>query len=112
MTAMAFDPKTLASTWNSFQRALPVRLAAFHTQADHERAVEFMNQLLDVVGDAAARDWRSWSRMEAALFGCCCFCLAAATTATLEWRSVSFSLGESKISSGVGGGSCRLARRR
>lgn len=50
MTAMAFDPKTLASTWNSFQRALPVRLAAIHTQADHERAVEFMNQLLDVVG--------------------------------------------------------------
>ena len=51
MTAMAFDPKTLASTWNAFQRALPVRLAAIHTQADHERAAEFMNQLLDVVGD-------------------------------------------------------------
>jgi len=30
---------------------LPVRLAAIHAQADYERAVEFMNQLLDVVGD-------------------------------------------------------------
>jgi HTH-type transcriptional regulator/antitoxin HigA len=30
---------------------LPVRLAAIRTQADHERAAEFMNQLLDVVGD-------------------------------------------------------------
>ena len=51
MTAMAFDPKTLASTWNAFQRALPVRLAAIHTQAEYDSAVEFMNQLLDVVGD-------------------------------------------------------------
>lgn len=51
MTAVAFNPKTLAPAWNTFQRALPVRLAAIHKQADYERAVEFMNQLLDVVGD-------------------------------------------------------------
>ena len=51
MTAIAFNPKTLAPAWNTFQRALPVRLAAIHNQADYERAVEFMNQLLDVVGD-------------------------------------------------------------
>jgi HTH-type transcriptional regulator/antitoxin HigA len=51
MTAVAFNPKTLAPAWNAFQRALPVRLAAIHTQAEYDRAVEFMNQLLDVVGD-------------------------------------------------------------
>jgi HTH-type transcriptional regulator/antitoxin HigA len=51
MTAIAFNPKTLAPAWHTFQRALPVRLATIHSQADHERAVEFMNQLLDVVGD-------------------------------------------------------------
>jgi HTH-type transcriptional regulator / antitoxin HigA len=51
MTAIAFNPKTLGPAWNAFQRALPVRLAAIHNQADYERAVEFMNQLLDVVGD-------------------------------------------------------------
>jgi HTH-type transcriptional regulator/antitoxin HigA len=51
MTAIAFNPKTLGPAWNTFQRALPVRLAAIHNQADYERSVEFMNQLLDVVGD-------------------------------------------------------------
>jgi HTH-type transcriptional regulator/antitoxin HigA len=50
MSAIAFNPKTLAPAWNTFQRALPVRLAPIHSQADYERAVEFMNQLLDVVG--------------------------------------------------------------
>lgn len=51
MTAVLFDPKALASSWNAFQLVLPVRLSAIHSQADYERAVEFMNQLLDVVGD-------------------------------------------------------------
>lgn len=51
MTAVLFDPKALASSWNAFQRVLPVRLSAIHSQADYVRAVEFMNQLLDVVGD-------------------------------------------------------------
>ena len=51
MTTVAFNPKTLAPAWAAFQRVLPVRLAAIHTQADYERAVDFMNQLLDVVGD-------------------------------------------------------------
>jgi len=51
MTAVAFNPKTLGPAWNAFQSALPVRLAAIHSQADYERAVGFMNQLLDVVGD-------------------------------------------------------------
>lgn len=51
MTTVAFDPKALAPAWNAFQSALPVRLAAIHSPAEYERAVEFMNQLLDVVGD-------------------------------------------------------------
>lgn len=51
MTAVVFNPKTLGPAWNAFQSALPVRLAAIHSQADCERAVGFMNQLLDVVGD-------------------------------------------------------------
>ena len=51
MTAVAFNPKTVGPAWNAFQRALPVRLAAIHTQADYERAIDFMSQLLDVVGD-------------------------------------------------------------
>ena len=37
MTAIAFNPKALAPAWNTFQRALPVRLAAIHNQADYER---------------------------------------------------------------------------
>ncbi|WP_291014108.1 helix-turn-helix domain-containing protein [Hydrogenophaga sp.] len=51
MTAVTFNPKTLAPAWNAFQNALPVRLAAIHSPAEYERAVGFMNQLLDVVGD-------------------------------------------------------------
>ena len=51
MTTVVFESKARASSWNAFQRVLPVRLAAIHNQADYERAVEFMNQLLDVVGD-------------------------------------------------------------
>lgn len=51
MTVIAFNPKTLGPAWNTFQRALPVRMAAIRNQADHDRAVAFMNQLLDVVGD-------------------------------------------------------------
>ena len=51
MTAVAFNPKTLAPAWNALQSALPVRLAAIHTQAEYDSAVAFMNQLLDVVGD-------------------------------------------------------------
>lgn len=56
MTAVAFNPNTLAPAWNAFQSALPVRLAAIHTQAEYDRAVEFMNQLLDVVGDNEEHD--------------------------------------------------------
>jgi HTH-type transcriptional regulator / antitoxin HigA len=51
MTAVAFNPKTLAPAWAACQRVLPVRLAAIHTQVDYERAVEFMNHLLDMVSD-------------------------------------------------------------
>lgn len=51
MTAVAFNPKTLAPAWKAFQSALPVRLAAIHSEVEYERAVDFMNQLLDVVGD-------------------------------------------------------------
>lgn len=51
MTAVAFNPKTLAPAWQAFQSALPVRLAAIHTAQEYERSVVFMNQLLDVVGD-------------------------------------------------------------
>ena len=51
MTAVAFNPKTLAPAWQAFQSALPVRLAAIHNAEEYERAVGFMNQLLDEVGD-------------------------------------------------------------
>jgi HTH-type transcriptional regulator / antitoxin HigA len=51
MTAVVFNPKTLGAAWAAFKRVLPVRLATIHTQADYERTVEFMNQLLKVVGD-------------------------------------------------------------
>lgn len=43
--------KPLAPAWNAFHIALPVRLTAIQTQAEYDRAVEFMKQLLDVVGD-------------------------------------------------------------
>ena len=50
MTAVAFNPKTLGPAWSAFQSALPVRLASIHTAEEYERAVGFMNQLLDEVG--------------------------------------------------------------
>lgn len=69
MTAVAFNPKTLAPAWNAFQSALPVRLAAIHIQAEYDRAVEFMNQLLDAVGDDEEHElagmfdcWGHWSK--------------------------------------------------
>ncbi len=35
MIAVAFNPKTLAPAWNALQSAMPVRLAAIHTQAEY-----------------------------------------------------------------------------
>lgn len=42
MIAVAFNPKTLAPAWNALQSAMPVRLAAIHTQAEYDGAVAFM----------------------------------------------------------------------
>lgn len=55
-STVVFNPHTLGPAWNAFQSALPVRLAAIHTDAEYERAVVFMNQLLDLVGDDEAHE--------------------------------------------------------
>lgn len=51
MTALAINPAAIAPAWNAFQGALPIRIGTIHNEAEYERAVAFMNSLLDVVGD-------------------------------------------------------------
>jgi len=51
MTALAINPAAIAPAWNAFQGTLPIRIGTIHNEAGYERAVAFMNSLLDVVGD-------------------------------------------------------------
>lgn len=49
--AAPLDLSAIAPAWRAFQGALPIRLGAIRSQAAYKRAVGFMNNLLDVVGD-------------------------------------------------------------
>ena len=51
MNTIAFNPAVTAPAWNAFQSTLPIKIATIKNEADHDRAVAFMNSLLDVVGD-------------------------------------------------------------
>ena len=51
MTTLGFNPAAIAPAWAAFQGTLPIKFATIHSEADYDRAVAFMNGLLDVVGD-------------------------------------------------------------
>ena len=51
MTSLSFNTATIAPAWNAFQNALPIKMGSIRTEFDYEKAVVFMNSLLDVVGD-------------------------------------------------------------
>ena len=41
----------IAPAWNAFQSALPIKIRPIHSAQEYDRAVNFMNNLLDTVGD-------------------------------------------------------------
>lgn len=51
MKTQTINPSKLVPVWNTFQKALPIKLGTIHNEADYERMVVFMNGLLDRVGD-------------------------------------------------------------
>ena len=51
MNSPSFNTATIAPAWNAFQNALPIKMGSIRTECDYEKAVVFMNSLLDVVGD-------------------------------------------------------------
>ena len=51
MTALAVDTAVIASKWNAFQQTLPVKIGAITNEREFKRVVQFMNGLIDVVGD-------------------------------------------------------------
>lgn len=51
MTALVINTAAIAPAWSAFQGALPIRIGTIYNEAEYERAVAFMNSLLDVVGD-------------------------------------------------------------
>ena len=51
MKTLAINPAKLAPIWNTFQKAMPVKLATIHSETEYESMVLFMDNLLDSVGD-------------------------------------------------------------
>lgn len=51
MSAVTFDTATITPAWNLLQASLPVKIGTIRNDSQYERMVEFMNGLLDVVGD-------------------------------------------------------------
>lgn len=51
MTSLAINAATIAPAWSAFQNALPIKIGVIHNEDEYERAIAFMNSLLDVVGD-------------------------------------------------------------
>jgi HTH-type transcriptional regulator / antitoxin HigA len=56
MTTLVINPAAIAPAWLAFQRTLPVQMGTIHDEAAYDRAVAFMNSLLDVVGDNEAHE--------------------------------------------------------
>jgi HTH-type transcriptional regulator / antitoxin HigA len=51
MASLTITSAAIGPAWNAFQKALPIKISAIHSEAEYEDAVAFMNSLLDVVGD-------------------------------------------------------------
>lgn len=50
-TSSPQKPENLTPAWRAFKAALPLELKTIHTQADYKKTVNFMNGLLDSIGD-------------------------------------------------------------
>lgn len=51
MNPITIDTATIAPAWNAFQGSLPVKIGTIRNDAQYEQVINFMNGLLDVVGD-------------------------------------------------------------
>ena len=51
MSELIINTATIAPAWKAFQSALPVKIGTICDDAHYKQAVNFMNGLLDVVGD-------------------------------------------------------------
>ncbi len=51
MNIVTIDTATIAPAWDAFQNALPVKIGTIRNDAQYEQVVDFMNGLLDLVGD-------------------------------------------------------------
>ncbi|AMP12490.1 helix-turn-helix domain-containing protein [Collimonas pratensis] len=51
MNAVTVDASAIAPVWKTFQDALPVRVGIIRDDAQYDQMIDFMNGLLDVVGD-------------------------------------------------------------
>lgn len=51
MNVTSYNNSAIAPAWNAFQSALPIKIRPIHSAQEYARAVNFMNNLLDTVGD-------------------------------------------------------------
>ena len=51
MSELIINTATIAPAWKAFQSALPVKIGTIRNEAHYGQAVNFVNSLLDVVGD-------------------------------------------------------------
>jgi HTH-type transcriptional regulator / antitoxin HigA len=51
MNVMSYNPSAVTPAWNAFQSALPIKIRPIHSAQEYDRAVSFMNDLLDTVGE-------------------------------------------------------------
>ena len=51
MNATSYNHNAIAPAWNAFQSALPIKIRSIHSAPEYDRAVSFMNDLLDTVGE-------------------------------------------------------------
>lgn len=51
MNVTSYNNSAIAPAWNAFQSALPIKTRPIHSAQEYDCAVNFMNNLLDTVGD-------------------------------------------------------------
>lgn len=51
MNLSTYNNSSIAPAWHAFQSALPIKIRPIHSAQEYDRAVSFMNDLLDTVGE-------------------------------------------------------------
>lgn len=51
MNVTSYNNSAIVPAWNAFQSALPVKIRPIDNAQEYDRVVNFMNNLLDTVGD-------------------------------------------------------------